>query len=152
MSSNEFSEFEDDFSEVDDIFSGCEPPLIPKPTLDALMEAPHEENVLLAHLSGQLKYYLAGCGWNTETDLCKVIRELELRYPTLEHETDALYELLERQLVEDVFSPMWDFPELVEDGVTEYAEISAKIRLGRQKLLFAVRERRCELKDKLNQE
>lgn len=141
-----------DNSDFDEIFGDADFELddiydleIPKPSLDELMEEDSRKNLLIQHLTGVLNMYLSGCGWDTEEDHLTVVRELEQYYPTFKDQSNVLLELLEQQLLANIFDPCGDFAEEIEDGKVEYIEKSANLHLARQKLLFAIRMKRIDL-------
>jgi len=117
----------------------------PKPSLEQLFQPPMEENIFLHHLKGSLPTYLSAVGWETESEQAQVVRELEQHYPTFAEQTDKLYEILERELIEKAIG---DGSRIIDDNM-QFTTDETHFRINRQMMLLDVRQRRSEIRDQL---
>lgn len=117
----------------------------PKPSLEQLFQPPMEENIFLHHLKGSLPVYLSAVGWKTESEQAQVVRELEQYYPTFMEQTDKLYEILERELIEKAIG---DGSTIIDDNM-QFTTDETHFRINRQMMLLDVRQRRSEIRNQL---
>ena len=127
-------------------FDGDEGVELPKPSLAQLFSPPMEESVFLHYLKDQLFEYLSAIGWNTEAEETQVIRELEQRYPTFAEQSDKLYEILEREMID---MAVGDSTRIIEEvsgtGEFIFSTQETEFRIQRQRMLLDIRGRRQDL-------
>ena len=127
-------------------FDGDEGVELPKPSLEQLFSEPMEESVFLHHLKGHLFEYLSAIGWGTEAEEAQVIRELEQRYPTFAEQSDKLYGILEREMIDMAVGESTRIIEEVKGtGEFVFSTQETEFRIARQKMLLDIRGRREEL-------
>lgn len=127
-------------------FDGDEGVELPKPSLEQLFSEPMEESVFLHYLKGQLFEYLSAVGWGTEEQETQVIRELEQRYPTFAAQSDKLYSILEKEMIETAVGQSTRIIEEVSTtGEFVFSTQETEFRIMRQKMLLDLRARRAEL-------
>jgi len=114
------------------------------------MEEPRFLKVcLLARVKGTLPELLYAFGITSEEGVVKVNRILDEHYPTFEHQTELLFELMESELSQICLGGASHVTDL-EDGFKE-SEGSIKRRLKALELLYTVRSSRMVIRNKLEE-
>ncbi len=103
------------------------------------------EPCFLAKQRGTLSDFLSVLGIKSEEGVTKVLRILDEHYPTLLHETDALFQALEQEYCQLCLGGAAKVGQLTEEGFMECEENLTR-RMECMKMLYSIRIKRLELR------
>jgi len=147
MNFDEFRYGEDE-DDVEEDASTC----TPLASLEDLVRGKHSDQTFLYRLRGKLAEYVNVLGYKTPAQVAVVEAELEELYPTLEEETDRLFQLIEQDLLETCLggsSRVLDERAYDRDEVILEYE-SQKHKLQSLRLLQKIRLSRLEIRKMIN--
>jgi hypothetical protein len=95
-----FDDWEDWDGDEDDAVEEGASTCTPLASVDDIVHGKHSDPAFLYRLRGKLADYINALGYKTPAQVAAVEAALEGRYPTLEEETDRLFQLIEQDLLE----------------------------------------------------
>lgn len=117
------------------------------------MESPQFlQPCLLARMRGELELFLGALGITGEDSVAKVNRILDEHYPTFNHQTDALLELIEHELSSICLGGVTRISDIDNKGAIIETTESGDRRIKSLHILYKVRMSRLALRPKLDAE
>ena len=142
--------YDDTYDSQDDFLSTSNPTATSDTFTPEQMESPQFlESCFLAKQRGTLRDFLSILGIYTEVGVAKVLRILDEHYPTLLHETDAIFQVLEQEYCQLCLGGAAKVGQLTEEGFMECEE-NLNRRLHCMKMLYTIRIKRLGLRVEMN--
>lgn len=118
-------------------------------TPEQMESAQFLEPCFFAKQRGSLREFLSVLGIISETGVTKVLHILDEHYPTLLHETDALFQAMEEEYCQLCLGGASKVGHLTEEGFMECEENLTR-RLHCMKMLYTIRIKRLGLRVEMN--